>query len=61
MDRETVLNMFSGNINPVEVACWLRNHYFVEIINRLNSTDSRRRFALYQGETIPDNERNLTV
>ncbi|MCD8207251.1 MAG: hypothetical protein LUD72_04860 [Bacteroidales bacterium] len=44
----------------METFAWLRNSYFPEIVNRFNSVKNRRRFALYQNEKLPSNERNLT-
>lgn len=39
---------------------WFRNVYFPEILKRINSDDSRKRMALYEGERLRTNERNLT-
>lgn len=60
MDHVTLERMLSANDSPIHIANWLRNTFFVEIQNRFNSLDSRKRFALFQGEQIPINERNLT-
>ena len=60
MDRNNLLRILSADSSPIEKAIWLRNVFFEEIRNRFNSSDSRKRLALYQGEQIPNNERNLT-
>ena len=60
MDHVTLERMLSANDSPIHIANWLRNTFFVEIQNRFNSLESRKRFALFQGEQIPINERNLT-
>ena len=39
---------------------WFREDYLPEIMSRINSDDSRRRMALYEGERLRTNERNLT-
>lgn len=50
----------SGNGSPKEIADWLRGEFLVELKKRFNTSDVRRRLALYHGERVPDNERNLT-
>ena len=37
----------------------LQDVYFPEVKRRMNSSESRRRLALYNGEVLPSNERNL--
>jgi len=59
MDRETLVRMLSEDIPIVERTDILRNHYFPCFIERFNVDRERRRLGLYQGERIPENERNL--
>lgn len=60
MTRENIVEMLTATRPAHEIGRWLREEYMPEIIRRFNSEDSRCRFALYQGEQIPKNERNLT-
>ncbi|WP_173468414.1 hypothetical protein [Fibrobacter succinogenes] len=61
MNRQVLYDFLECKDNRInELKTWLKDSYFPEIINRLNSDLSRKRFGLYQGEVIPTNERNLT-
>ena len=60
MNRNEIIEKLELNSSPIATVNWLRNVYFSEIMDRFNLPDSRKRFALYQGEQIPVNERNLT-
>jgi hypothetical protein len=60
MDKNELYEMLTATKPPVEIAVWLRQSYFPEIVRRFNSENSRKRFGLYQNEQIPMNERNLT-
>jgi hypothetical protein len=60
MDKLELLNMLGAIASPVEIAHWLRTKYLPELISRFNSEDVRKLLGLYQGDRIPDNERNLT-
>ena len=52
---------FLGNARePLETLNWLRDDFLPLAKDHLNSVDVRRRIALYAGERIPENERNLT-
>lgn len=50
----------TGSREPLETLLWLRDTFLPTVINKLNSTDVRRRLGIYSGERIPENERNLT-
>lgn len=52
--------MLGTGVSPVQIAQWLRSTYLPLLIDRFNHDDCRKRLGLYQGERIPDNERNLT-
>jgi hypothetical protein len=60
MDSEQALQMLTAQNRPVQISQWLRDVYFPEVIARYNSENSRKKFALYQNEQVPTNERNLT-
>lgn len=45
---------------PTELVSHIRDGHLGEVRKRLNSDDVRRRMALYPGDSIPTNERNLT-
>ncbi len=60
MDKQELVKTLRAEKSPVEIAKWLREYYFPEIVERFNSESSRKRFGLYKNEQIPSNERNLT-
>ena len=60
MERDEIYEMLTANNNAKDIAVWLRQSYFPEIVKRFNADDSRKRFGLYQNEKTPENERNLT-
>ena len=60
MDNNMLHKMLTSANTPKNTASWLRRVYFPEIVSRFNAEESRKRFALYQNERIPTNERNLT-
>lgn len=60
MERNEIYKMLTATNNAKDIAVWLRQRYFPEIVKRFNAVDSRKRFGLYQNEKIPVNERNLT-
>lgn len=60
MDNELIQSYLGGEKNVEETLSWLKENYFPEIVEIFNRNDSRKRLALYQGENIPQNERNLT-
>lgn len=60
MNREELVKYLRATESPENIAKWLREEYFPEIMARYNSESSRKRFGLYKNEQIPSNERNLT-
>jgi hypothetical protein len=60
MDKKKLASMLGAKETTLAIARWLRSEYFVDLIARFNTDDVRKRLGLYQGERIPDNERNLT-
>lgn len=39
---------------------WLRHVFLPRVVEKLNTSRYRRMLALYNGDRIPENERNLT-
>lgn len=60
MNQQELVTMLGAQTSPEIIAQWLRTRYFPALIQRFNTDDVRKRLGLYQGERIPDNERNLT-
>jgi hypothetical protein len=60
MDRDSLLEHLSAKRPPQELANWLRGEFLKELTRRFNQEEVRKKLGLYQGERIPDNERNLT-
>lgn len=50
----------SASLSVEDTLDWFESTYLPELLNRINSEDSRRRLSIYGGEQIPTNERNLT-
>lgn len=59
MTKNEVQEMFTLQNSTLELTCWLRDVYFPQLLERFNKDSSRKRFGLFQNETIPTNERNL--
>jgi hypothetical protein len=53
-------DMLLAHGGPIKVAESMRAEFLPALIERLNTPDARRRLALYSGDRIPENERNLT-
>jgi hypothetical protein len=43
-----------------QTLAFLSDHFLPEVLKRLNDVGTRRRMALYGGDRVPENERNLT-
>lgn len=54
------LNYFNGNLDPLITLSWLKGEFKDLVIKKLNDQNRRRKLALYSGDKIPQNERNLT-
>ncbi len=50
----------SGDAESLDTLVWLQDEFLPSVVRRLNDSDSRKRLALYGGDRIPENERNLT-
>lgn len=60
MNKPELIRMLATQVSPLDLATWLRSSYLPLLIDKFNHPNSRKRLGLYQGERIPDNERNLT-
>ena len=50
----------TGSVDTLDTLRWLQENFLPLVVQQLNQTDSRKRLALYGGDRIPENERNLT-
>ena len=53
-------NFFDGSLDPFDTLNWLKNEFKDLVIKKFNDQNRRRKLALYAGDKIPENERNLT-
>ena len=60
MEPTELRENLTGAREPLETLAWLRDTFLPVMLKNLNATDVRRRFGIYAGEKIPENERNLT-
>ncbi len=60
MQSAEIREYLTGQREPLQTLAWLRETFLPVVINDLNSIDVRRRLGIYEGEKIPENERNLT-
>jgi hypothetical protein len=60
MTPDSIRRNLAGEAPPEETLTFLSGEFIPEVIRRLNEPGTRRRMALYGGDRIPENERNLT-
>lgn len=60
MNNSELKAFLSGTQNEISTLSWLQETFMPLVVSRLNDTSSRKRLALYGGDRIPENERNLT-
>ena len=60
MTPQNIRRFLAGCAPPVETLAFLSNDFIPEVVRRLNEPRTRRRMALYGGDRVPENERNLT-
>ncbi len=60
MDVHQIRQFLSGQQQPKATLDFLTDQFIPAVIAKLNETRTRRRMALYGGDRIPENERNLT-
>ncbi|MBZ0212810.1 MAG: hypothetical protein K8H99_03320 [Nitrospirae bacterium] len=60
MTEEELRQYLMGTNEPLTTLDWLRDSFLPQLREELRSTDVRRRLGIYEGERIPENERNLT-
>jgi hypothetical protein len=57
---DEIRRFLSGQEEPVPTLTFLTDEFISAVVNILNEPATRRRMALYGGDRIPENERNLT-
>ena len=60
MNAQQIRRFLSGEESPLGTLAFLAAEFMPAILARLNQSDTRRRMALYGGDRVPENERNLT-
>jgi len=60
MNAEQMRAFLSGGQEPKATLDFLADEFIPAVVERLNEPGTRRRMALYGGDRIPENERNLT-
>ena len=60
MKPDTLRDYLTGSVDTHATLQWLQDKFLPLVVHQLNQTDSRKRLALYGGDRIPENERNLT-
>lgn len=60
MDPQSIRKFLGGGEPPLATLAFLTNDFIPAVIEKLNEPGTRRRMALYGGDRIPENERNLT-
>lgn len=60
MYSDELRKYLSGKAGTLETLQWLQDKFLPIVVDFLNHRDSRKRLALYGGDRIPENERNLT-
>lgn len=60
MNAVELESYLSGRMAELDTANWLKETFMPLVVAGLNDSDSRKRLALYGGDRIPENERNLT-
>lgn len=60
MKASELRKFLSGSAETLTTLGWLQQQFLPTIVDMLNQRDCRKRLALYSGDRIPENERNLT-
>lgn len=60
MRRDEIRRFLLGKESPLATLDFLHDEFMPEVVTELNSAATRRLMALYGGDRIPQNERNLT-
>ena len=60
MNSNELRRFLAGSAMRLETLVWLQKKFLPTVTDILNQRDSRKRLALYSGDRIPENERNLT-
>jgi hypothetical protein len=60
MTPEKMRSFLGGERPAKETLAFLAGEFMPAVVNKLNEPGTRRRMALYGGDRVPENERNLT-
>lgn len=60
MNPQELRQFLSGERDAQSTLTFLSDEFIPSVIAKLNENDIRRRMALYGGDRVPENERNLT-
>ena len=60
MEEQQIRRFLAGGESPLATLAFLTDEFIPAIVAKLNESDTRRRMALYGGDRVPENERNLT-
>ena len=60
MDAQQIREFLAGQKDAQSTLAFLSGEFIPAVVAILNETGTRRRMALYGGDRIPENERNLT-
>lgn len=60
MDPLQIREFLAGQREPQATLVFLSEEFIPAVVSKLNEPGTRRRMALYGGDRIPENERNLT-
>ena len=60
MRRDGIRRFLLGGESPLATLDFLNDQFMPKVVAELNSASTRRLMALYGGDRIPENERNLT-
>ena len=60
MEAQQIRRFLAGDESPLATRAFLTDEFIPGVVAKLNESGTRRRMALYGGDRVPENERNLT-
>ena len=60
MEAQQIRRFLAGDESPLATLAFLTDEFIPGVVAKLNESGTRRRMALYGGDRVPENERNLT-
>ena len=60
MEAQQIHRFLAGDESPLTTLAFLTDEFIPAIVAKLNESGTRRRMAIYGGDRVPENERNLT-